>query len=103
MVAGYGRLAQLVRAIPLQGIGRRFESVTAHQTTKNQELPNVKLWKAVALKLTGATVSILEFFDSQLGPLRPKLLRLSNQLPTEVKSLIVGTVRFKNGVSFWLA
>lgn len=25
-----GRLAQLVRAIPLQGIGRRFESVTAH-------------------------------------------------------------------------
>ena len=26
-----GRLAQLVRAIPLQGIGRRFESVTAHQ------------------------------------------------------------------------
>ena len=28
---GFGRLAQLARALPLQGRGRRFESVNAHQ------------------------------------------------------------------------
>src|SRR5215472_2503607 len=48
-----GRLAQLVRALPLQGRGPGFESLTAHQITISDRLTKFRLPKDLTGVLEG--------------------------------------------------
>jgi hypothetical protein len=50
----YGRVAQLVRALPLQGRSRRFESYLAHFRAFMQK------WEYLELKITHGEVEVVD-------------------------------------------
>lgn len=73
MVTSYGSLAQLVRAAPLHGVGRRFEPVRTHHQTFG-DVMEIRMHRgslaaslATKEKIEGTRASVVEYLNKYIG------------------------------------